>query len=317
MNERIGSGAAIFGWHGFGAAVAAYLLTALLAIGLALVGPAERAEAKQAAAESELSAQAEEKVTGNGVEYRVDSGIVTITGYSGDAATLDLSTLNIGVITAIGSNAFEGQSQLASVVLPETLQSIGAYSFQGCTTLRSIDLPENVASVGASAFRNCTALTSVVVRSRELGVSDWANGSHRGWPFENAGTGAGGISATFASTCKAVPANFFNHTEGAPKVTSVTVAPGVAEIGASAFAGCTELASASLSSGLDAIRSSAFDGCVNLPSITLPATLQAIEPYSFQGCTSLGSIDLPENGASVGASAFRNGTALATVVVRG
>ena len=276
MNERIGNGAVPgCGGRMLGSAVAACLLAALLAMGLALAGPVGRAEAKQAvAAEPALSAQAATEVTGNGVEYQVNSGIVTITGYSGGASALDLSALNIGVITAIGNNAFDGQSQLASIVFPETLQSIGTRSFQGCTSLRSLDLPEGVTSLGGAAFRNCTSLSSVVVRSRELGVSDWLNGYYA-WPFENAGTGAGGISATFASTCKAVPANFFNHHEGAPKVASIAVASGVAQIGNAAFQGCSYLATVSLPNSVTAIGEYAFNNCTDLAALRIPPNVPA------------------------------------------
>ncbi|MBQ9002121.1 MAG: leucine-rich repeat protein, partial [Eggerthellaceae bacterium] len=119
---------------------------------------------------------------------------------------------------------------------------------------------------------NCTSLASVTVRSRELSMNKSYNGR---WAFENAGTGAGGISATFASTCKAVPANFFNHTEGAPKVTSVAVQSGVAQIGNAAFQGCSYLASVDLPNSITLIGEYAFNNCTDLAALRIPPKVPA------------------------------------------
>ena len=54
-------------------------------------------------------------------------------------------------ITAIPDNAFENCSRLASVSLPESLETIGASAFRGAG-LKEIAIPVNVRSIGTYAF---------------------------------------------------------------------------------------------------------------------------------------------------------------------
>lgn len=76
-------------------------------------------------------------------------------------------------VTHIRDYAFEGCSQLESIVLPSTLQNvgnadpyypyaIGAHAFAGCSALTAINLPEGVTHLGEGTFEG-TGFTSFVV----------------------------------------------------------------------------------------------------------------------------------------------------------
>ncbi len=59
---------------------------------------------------------------------------------------------------------FQGCTSLASVALPNTINSIGISMFQDCTSLESIVIPESVNSIiHSDAFRGCTSLASVTI----------------------------------------------------------------------------------------------------------------------------------------------------------
>ncbi|MBQ9983817.1 MAG: leucine-rich repeat domain-containing protein [Lachnospiraceae bacterium] len=94
-------------------------------------------------------------------------------------------------VTAIGANAFKGNTKLTSVKMGSKVKTIGANAFSGCSKLKSVTIGKNVTTIGdkafykckkltkitmgtkvteikASAFEGCTALKSVTVKSKKL-----------------------------------------------------------------------------------------------------------------------------------------------------
>ena len=68
-------------------------------------------------------------------------------------------------VTAIGNEAFYDCTALASIDLPEGLQTIGNYAFSGCWALANVALPEGLQSIGKGAFSQCETLASVTLPS--------------------------------------------------------------------------------------------------------------------------------------------------------
>lgn len=104
-----------------------------------------------------------------------DSGIVPTDGiiydHNFDVVGFDvnynfeLNDLTINVrppCKNILQSAFQGLTQVRSIILSNILQTIGVSAFEGMTALESIIIPENVTAIFDSAFRNCTALTTTL-----------------------------------------------------------------------------------------------------------------------------------------------------------
>lgn len=70
-----------------------------------------------------------------------------------------------GCVTTIGSRAFQGCTNLASVNIPDSVTTIGGNAFAGCYALASITIPDSVTSIGSSAFMLCPGLTGVTVNA--------------------------------------------------------------------------------------------------------------------------------------------------------
>ena len=81
-----------------------------------------------------------------------------LTAYHGVLTELDLSKMS--EITAIGDNAFAGNSTLESILLPDQLTSIGKEAFYRCRSLQKV-VGGSVAAVGDEAFRGCANLMTV------------------------------------------------------------------------------------------------------------------------------------------------------------
>ena len=98
----------------------------------------------------------------------------TLTGYTGSATSVTIPetfSLFNGVafagatytVTAIGASAFEGNTIVRNITIPDTVTSIGASAFYGCTNLRTVTVPDAVDFIGDFAFYNCSNLTSITI----------------------------------------------------------------------------------------------------------------------------------------------------------
>ncbi len=64
--------------------------------------------------------------------------------------------------TRIAGFTFWNQSNIVAIELPQTLTDIEHGAFEGCTQLSSILIPKNVTFIGCSAFAECTGLMEVI-----------------------------------------------------------------------------------------------------------------------------------------------------------
>lgn len=73
-----------------------------------------------------LSASAEDKIYGD-LSYDVtDAGEVVITGYNGDAATVEIpSEIDGKPVTSIGWSAFQNCTSLTTITIPGSVKSVG------------------------------------------------------------------------------------------------------------------------------------------------------------------------------------------------
>ena len=78
----------------------------------------------------------------------------------------------------VGNYAFDGCTNLESVVLSEGVTSIGSYAFQGCQSLRSLSIPDSVTSYGSGMILGCTGLKYLRVGG---GLAELEYGSSSGW----------------------------------------------------------------------------------------------------------------------------------------
>ena len=108
--------------------------------------------------------------------WTIPDGITEITrGYVIDNMPEGTTEIEIpDGVKSIGDAAFNGHTNLQSVVIPEGVRSIGSNAFQSCESLKSIVIPESVECIGAGAFRGCTSLKSVVIPGRVKSICDLA-----------------------------------------------------------------------------------------------------------------------------------------------
>ena len=99
------------------------------------------------------------------VRYMED-GTASIVSYNGTDASVKIpSYFNSGnamhPLTAIGAQAFMGNTTLTEVEIPDGVATIEPRAFSGCVNLQKVTLPGNVTGIGEGAFENCASLTEI------------------------------------------------------------------------------------------------------------------------------------------------------------
>ena len=85
------------------------------------------------------------------------SAIVSNT-YVGDVGVITFEK----PVTFIGNMAFNEQSKLKSIVIPNAVSTIGKRAFFKCTRLLSVKLPPSLTSIDDYAFYGCSSITTLV-----------------------------------------------------------------------------------------------------------------------------------------------------------
>lgn len=166
-----------------------------------------------------------------GLKYTVESGMVSITGYSGrEAHVIIPSEVDGRPVGVIGYESFKDNTDLIGVTLPDSIVFVGISSFSGCKNLTSVVFPDGMESVGREAFLNCSSLTEIHI---PYGVETIGRGAFDGCINLKTVT----IPESVASIDEYAFRNCRNLTE-------VTVPGSVRTIGPGVFYGCRNLASA-------------------------------------------------------------------------
>ena len=113
------------------------------------------------------AASAETGTDGLQYSYHADN-TATVIDYTGTATELVIpaEVTHEGKtykVTAIGYEAFRGNSTLTRVTIPEGVTAIGGHAFNDCASLTSITIPEGVTTIASYAFSDCTSLTNVTI----------------------------------------------------------------------------------------------------------------------------------------------------------
>lgn len=93
------------------------------------------------------------------LEYMVQEGKVTVTGYSGSDLEVSVPAELDGLpVTVIAKKTFLSRKQLKRVFLPPSLEEIGDFAFTFCSNLESVWIPRNTCKVGSRIFMECKGI---------------------------------------------------------------------------------------------------------------------------------------------------------------
>ena len=213
----------------------------------------------------------------SGFAYTVnsDNTTCTITGLgSVTAAKIAIPEEIDGYkVTAIGENAFENETALTEIIIPDTVKTSGKRAFYGCTGLTEMTIPASVTSIGTQIFYKASNLATVYYNSTYGSSSN---------PFLNL---AHIQKVVFGGN--SVPSYILQNASG---LKEVVIPDSVTSIGKYAFYNCTSLESVTIGDSVTSIGDDAFYNCTSLTSIEIPDSVTSIGSLAFYNCYNLKNV---------------------------
>ena len=215
----------------------------------------------------------------------------TITKFMGNASALMIpSELDGYTVVAIGDKAFQGNKNIRSVIIPDTVKKIGASAFADCTNLGNVILSSNLEEMGSKAFARCELLTDIEI-PKSLTICHVDGDGYEG-DLEGAYTGP------------------FYECSG---LEVIRFESGTKQIAKRLFAGCTGLKEISIPNIVTVIGEKAFEGCTNLKEIEIPDSVTEIEWCAFSRCRNMETAIIGDGVTQISADAFANCDKLSNV----
>ena len=209
-------------------------------------------------------------------------GYAIVGGYNGSTSNIFVPDIhNDGThgnakITSIADYAFQNNSKIVNLTIPNTITKIGAYAFERCIKLKSIIIPKSVLSIEIRAFSREYEVDTVVVDSDN--------------PIYDSRDNCNAINITGSNTL------IFGYKD--------TIIPNsITTIGSYAFYDVRNRDSVEIPTGVTAIKSYAFNSA-KITSITIPNSVTSISENAMYGCQYLVDITIPASVTSIGIYAF-------------
>ena len=257
------------------------------------------------------------------------SGSTSTSAYLGsDTNVVVPSTLDGHNVVSLGQYTFSGNTNLQSIVLPNTLTTIsnhvfrnctnltsvtfgnsvgmlGPNSFEGCTSITEMKLPDSVQTIGGYAFNNCSNLERIYIPTGLTSIGGYAfNNCNKLVTYVKDLAAWCGIAFYNGTGYYSNPMErghilyVYDSTENDYVLAENIVIPnGVTGIPVDAFDGCTTVKSIVIPEGVTTLGQYTFRGCTNLESVTVPSTMTAISNNAFQSCNKLNAVHITDLGA--------------------
>ena len=190
-------------------------------------------------------------------------------------------------------DSLQGCTNLASIIIPDSITTISKNAFKDCENLASITIGAGVTTIGERAFSDCAKLVEVINKSQlniEKGSDDYGYLGYNALSVSNR-------EDAYVSKVS-IDNGYVIYTDGAQKI----------------LLGYSGSESAlTLPDGITKIRNNAFEGNISLVSIVIPASVKEIDSKAFSACTGLTSVVIGDSVTLIGSSAFDGCSSLTDV----
>ena len=200
-------------------------------------------------------------------------------------------------VTFIGNMAFNEQSKLKSIVIPNAVSTIGKRAFFKCTRLLSVKLPPSLTSIDDYAFYVCSSITTLVFPDNVQKIG--------GYAFSNCYNAFENNTLVLPKKLQTISMFAFEYCKMhniiwpedlktvdraafySCDLEEVTIPGNILDLGPSCFMRNPLLTKVTLLEGITNIKDGTFVDCTKLRTIYLPSTINSINDNSLTGCYSL------------------------------
>lgn len=270
-----------------------------------------------------------------------DNNSYIITSYIGDEKLLVIpNEYNHLPVVSLNNNLFNGNNDIISVIIPNSILTIGEACFYNCGNLSTVFIPSTVNEIDEYALTG----VKVILLEDKLINPNW----HEKWYDEKNSSiyysieqkniyyennfeyllndSTLTVTNYFGKDTEiTIPDQAINNYQVTMvgdhafsfknELTKVTMSNNITSLGEFSFANCSNLQTTILSNNLKRIESSSFCYCENLANIVLPNGLEFIGERVFNSCNSLLNIVIPKTVTTIGLYAFAWCTNMKTVYI--
>lgn len=200
--------------------------------------------------------------------YKLSDDKTVLESWKGDETDIDMnSDANLKGVNEIADYAFDGNTNVKSIVMGENVKTIGAGAFLDCTSLEKVVMPDGLETIGRAGFSSCTELKDVVLPTslKSMGNSVFYN-------------------------CAAID--------------KIIIPAEVTSVPDGAFNSCYSLSSVTFGDKVETIGEEAFKLCSSLTEISFPVSLKEIGTNAFYFCSGLLSVSLGSRVSHIGTECF-------------
>lgn len=268
-------------------------------------------------------------------DFKTDANTVKILGYVGLNNSLVIpQEIDDANVEMIEESAFEGNSSLTEILLPQSVtkikskafkgatllenismigvEEIGANAFSSCTSLKNVDITDSVIKIGESAFSDCVAIEEFYFGDNitSIGTDAFENCDFIADLSDNAYVGRDSYSYKY------VKSNKYKNYPTTSSEFDYYIVNEIATI--CGYKGNNE--SISIPSKIDdyvveTIGENAFNGNKTITKLVFEGNVRVISPYAFYGCSNLNSITFSDSLRRISEYAFVNCKSLLKVTV--
>lgn len=268
-----------------------------------------------------------------GVMYDLsaDGTNALVIGYEGTEETVVIAEEYQGKpVTEIYNGAFENNSFIKTVILPDNLVTIGENAFYCCTALKSVMIGNSVTTIKDYAFYICSSLSTIQIGNSVTFIGNCAFYGCALLELTEISDTVTNIGNKAFSNCANVQFNVYDNgkylgTKSNPYFALITtvnqnkstiiIHDETKIIADYAFAYCQRLSSIVIPDSVFSISNSAFYNCSSLKSVVIPDSVNSIGDWAFSDCTSLTSIAIPNSVTTIGDGAFSNCSSLTSIAI--
>ena len=214
-------------------------------------------------------------------------------------------------VVQLGKSAFY-ESNIVSVVIPDSVILIGGYDgrgcFYGCESLQKVTLSKNLKNISEGCFYGCSSLKEITLPEglETIGYDAFAKSGLESITIPNSVIMIGGYN-NYSSDGRGC----FYYCESLQKV---TLSKNLKYIFGMCFHKCSSLKEIALPEGLEKIGYYAFSES-GLESITIPDSVSFIGDFAFQECENLKTVTIGNGVKIIKDCAFIGCSALTTVTI--
>lgn len=232
-------------------------------------------------------------------------------------------------VVAIADNAFENQSSVTSVLIPDTVTEIGRQAFRNCANLAAVNEGNNIAAIAPNAFFGTAWDSNLTGGEVYLGKTlyKYAGGMYtdteitvKDGTLGIAGNAFNGMDKLVKITLPEGLTNIGEYAFGGAQtgtgITEIVLPDSVTEIGANAFRNAKNLAKADIGANIAYIGDNAFGGTA-ITELTYAANAAFGAQGPFRGLTAAASVTFDDSVTTFPAKLFEDWTGLSSVSLGG